>query len=406
MDSMTVYELPQIGEDPEASSGPDAFCDRDPFEHETAGNHFTFYPRGRDRLEALIELIDGAQSSVRMFYFMFLDDETGKRVRRALVEAVGRGVDVEVLIDCFGSERQTSQFDELTAAGGKFAAFLSRFGSRYLVRNHQKMTIIDDEVAMIGGFNISEHYFAPPDKNGWNDMGLKVRGGAVDELLRWYKQLSRWTNSRKQKFRAIRALVRNWKPAEGPVSLVLNGPTRVPSSWAMQVKRDFARATRLDMAMAYFSPPRSYRRLIARIAQRGGQVRLIMAGKSDNTTTIAASRALYGRLLQAGARVYEFQPCKMHTKLLVVDDVTYVGSANFDMRSLRLNLELMLRIEDAELAAKMREHLDCYAPHSSEVTLEDHRKHATWWNRLRWWAGWLIVGVLDYTVTRKLNIGA
>ncbi len=90
-------------------------------------------------------------------------------------------------------------------------------------------------------------------------------------------------------------------------------------------------------------------RRIYRIGQRG-EARVITAAKSDNTTTIAAARHTYWRLLRRGVQVYEYQATKLHTKLFVVDDVVHVGSANFDMRSLFLNLEMMLRINDAGFA--------------------------------------------------------
>jgi len=156
--------------------------------------------------------------------------------------------------------------------------------------------------------------------------------------------------------------------------------------------------------MAYFSPPRSIRRLIRKLAQRGG-ARLIMAGKSDNTTTIGASRALYGNLLHAGVSIAEFEPTKLHLKLMVIDDVTYFGSANFDMRSIRLNLELMVRVEDAALAQKVRGMIDHLESASRPVTLEWFRREATLFNRIRWRLSWFLVSVIDYTVARRLNLG-
>ena len=156
--------------------------------------------------------------------------------------------------------------------------------------------------------------------------------------------------------------------------------------------------------MAYFSPPRSIRRLIRMLARKN-HARLVMAGRSDNTTTIGASRALYGALLRDDVELFEFDVCKLHTKLLVVDDVTYFGSANFDLRSIRLNLELMVRIEDAELAARMRTAIAHMADASKSITREWHRENATLINRIRWRLSWFLVSVLDYTVARRLNLG-
>ena len=156
--------------------------------------------------------------------------------------------------------------------------------------------------------------------------------------------------------------------------------------------------------MAYFSPPRSIRRLI-RVLSRKNRAKLVMAGKSDNTTTIGASRALYGALLRDDVEIYEFDACKLHTKLLVVDNVTYFGSANFDLRSIRLNLELMVRIEDADLAARMRKAIAHMEEGSNRITRLWHHQNATIINRIRWRLSWFLVSVLDYTVARRLNLG-
>jgi len=400
---MAVQELPQIGQDPERGPEPEGYRDLAPFSVDLPDNRLTIYPGGADRLAALLGLIASAQESLRLFYYLFLPDNSGRQVRDALVEAVGRGVDVELIVDSFGSDREVEFFRPIVDAGGRFDVFMARFGTRYLIRNHQKMAIADGKAAMIGGFNVSDQYFAAPVDGGWHDLGVLVEGEAVGQLADWYEKLSGWARNHSENFRAIRFLVRNWDPGRRKVELVLGGPTRVPSSWAMRVKSDIAGARRLDMVMAYFSPPRSYRRLIAKVAGRG-RARLVMAGKSDNTTTIAAARALYSGFLRNGVEIQEFQVTKMHTKLVVVDDVTYLGSANFDMRSLRLNLELMLRVEDAALAARMREFIDGLVPHACAVTPEDHRRHATLWNRIRWWCGWALVSVVDYTVTRGLNL--
>ena len=89
---------------------------------------------------------------------------------------------------------------------------------------------------------------------------------------------------------------------------------------------------------AYFAPSFGVLRGIGRLARRGS-LRIVTAAKSDNDTTIAAARHTYARLLKRGARVFEFQPQKLHVKLFVIDAASYVGSANCDMRSLFLNLE-------------------------------------------------------------------
>ena len=167
---------------------------------------------------------------------------------------------------------------------------------------------------------------------------------------------------------------------------------------------DLVSGDRLDMFMAYFSPPRKLLRRMGRIAQKGA-TRLVMAGKSDNGATIGASRSLYGYLLSKRAQIWEFAPCKLHTKLIVLDDSVYLGSANFDMRSLYINLELVLKVDDAALADRMRDFISWHIEASERISIPLHKQRATVWNRIRWNLSWLLVSVIDYTVTRRLNLG-
>src|SRR3546814_4526142 len=103
------------------------------------------------------------------------------------------------------------------------------------------------------------------------------------------------------------------------------------------------------------------------------QVRIVTASLSDNSTTIAAARSLYSGLFRHRVRIFEYLPCELHMKLIVIDDIVYIGSANFDMRSLFINLELMLRIEDAGFAAQMREFVTRETAHCQENTSAERK---------------------------------
>ena len=118
------------------------------------------------------------------------------------------------------------------------------------------------------------------------------------------------------------------------------------------------------MVFAYFAPPGAMVRRIGKVGRRG-QVRIINAAKSDNNATIAAARHSYGRLLRRKVELYEYQPAKLHTKLAIVDDAVHLGSSNFDYRSFYINLEVMLRIDDAPFADAMRAYFERYGGGSS-----------------------------------------
>jgi cardiolipin synthase len=161
-------------------------------------------------------------------------------------------------------------------------------------------------------------------------------------------------------------------------------------------------ARRLDVIAAYFAPSPGMLRRIAAVARRG-RTRLVTAGKSDNPATVAAARFTYGWLLKRRVEIFEYERTKLHTKLFVVDDVVHIGSANFDMRSLFLNLEMMLRIEDADFAAAMRRFVDGEIEASRPVTREAHRRQRTLFNRIKWAIGYFIVAVADYRISRRLS---
>jgi cardiolipin synthase len=380
------------------------FSDPDPFAVEAAGQRLAFYPAGADRREALLEMLRSAKTSLKLAFYIFAEDQVSRAVRDELVAAARRGVEVMLIIDRFGASATDKFLKPLKEAGGDHRFFGARRTQRYLVRNHQKMVIADDARALFGGFNIEDDYFAPPGENGWNDLAIRIEGKAVKGLVDWFGNLVEWTGPKKPKFRAITHAVRYWDWSAGNARWLVGGPTRGLSTWARCLTEDMDDGTRLDIFMAYFSPPFSMLRKLGRIARKG-QTRLLMAAKSDNNATLGASRTLYGFLLKRGAKIWEFSPCKLHTKLIVLDDTVYIGSANFDMRSLYINLELMLEVKDAALADRMREFVSEHIPHSERIDAKTYRKMATPVTRVKWWLGWVLVSVIDYTVSRRLNLG-
>lgn len=388
----------------EAGLEPGGYRDPGPFSHRTIGHLLTFYPAGLDRRAALLSLIDEARVSLKLAFYIFAEDAIGHLVRDRLAAAAARGVAVTLVFDRFGSAASDRFLAPLRMAGGDCRCFNPRWSQRYLVRNHQKLIIADDARAIVGGFNIEDGYFAEPGPAAWTDLAVAIEGPAAAGLAQWFEGLREWADGARPHFRAIQKAVRRWEWSSGKLRWLVGGPTRGLSTWARQLYADMDDGERLDIVMAYFSPPWKLRRAIEQIARRG-YARLILPAFTDNTTTVGASRSLYGRLLGAGAEIREFTAAQLHTKLIVLDDVVYIGSANFDVRSLYINLEIMLEIDDAALADRMRAVAAHYSEAAIRITPELHAARATWFNRLRWWLSWVLVSVVDYTVSRKLNLG-
>lgn len=367
-----------------------------------ASNRLLLLPDGPEARAALLALIAEARHEIRMLYYIFEADEIGHAIRDALLEAVHRGVKVWLIVDGFGSyTTPRSFFEPLQRAGAHFCRFEPHWGRRYLLRNHQKMTVADDSAAIIGGFNIADNYFDPNRRDSWRDLGVRIDGPAVEHLSGYFDRLFAWTTSKHATFRGLRRLVLRETQTTGPLRWIISGPLRRASAYARQLRADLARGRRLDLLMAYFAPNRRVLRQIRRIAAEG-EARIVTAAKTDVPMARLAAWATFGRLLAAGVRIFEYQPRALHAKLIIIDDIVYIGSANLDMRSLYINLEVMLRIEDAEFAAKMRNLFEQDLAQSREIDLATHARAATWFNRLRWRCAYFIIAGLDLFVARRL----
>ena len=379
---------------------------RPPIDCEVAGNRLRLLPGGLERFEALIDMIETARDSIRVIFYMFTEDAVGTRILNALTQAAARGVEVRLLLDEFGCGAIREGFlDPLRDAGGQYCVFHPTLSRRYLIRNHQKMVVADGKSAIIGGANINEHYLTDEGPKHWRDLWLAVYGSAVGQLADYFDDIYLWTAHPKPLVKKLRRIIAKHSRGSGPIAWRFSGPIAKSNPWPVQVVKDILAAKKVDILAAYFSPSNAMLRRIGAVVERGGEARLVTASKSDNNATIAAARFTYGRLLKRGVRVFEYLPAKLHTKLYICDDAVHIGSANFDFRSLYLNLEMMLRVEDSAFATAMRDYVDCEIAESMEITPAVHKAKATLWRKTKWALSNFLVTTMDYTVTRRINLG-
>lgn len=374
------------------------------------GNRLVLLTDGPDRLKAILELLASAKSSVRLLYYIFAGDESGRRVRDALLDAACRGIEVSVLIDDFGSSKTPDNFfAPLRSAGATVCRFHPSLGRRYLLRCHQKMLLIDgdtsDSRVLIGGFNVEDDYFRSADDGGWRDIGLTVTGPAAARLAPYYDKLLAWSKSKRPRIRDLRALIQQHSETSGKLQWQFGGPMRQLSPWALSTTRDLNQGCDVEVIAAYFAPPWGMLKRIGRVGTKG-RARVVTAAKSDNAATILAARFTYRQLMKRGVEIYEYQRTKLHSKLLVFDDEVHIGSSNFDIRSLYLNMEMMLRVDDSEFTSLMRLYFEGELDDSRRIVRENWEKKCTILNRLRWGLSFFLVTAVDYTVTRRLNFGA
>jgi cardiolipin synthase A/B len=373
------------------------------------GNRLIVLPDGPARLEALIALIDGARQSLRLLYYMYLADRSGELVKQAILAAIDRGVTVSLLIDGFGSsDTPDDYFSELSGRGARFCRFNPSYGRRYLLRNHQKLALADAESGsprvLVGGFNVADDYFGAVENGAWRDIGLLVEGPAAARLAPYYDKLIAWALAKNSRMRALRRMIFDHTETRGALQWQLGGPTAKLSPWGVSTCRDLVQSRDVEMIAAYFAPTWGLLKRIARAGRRG-RARLITAARSDNNATIAAARFTYRRLIRRGVEIFEYRATKLHTKLVVLDDIVHIGSSNLDIRSLYLNMELMLRVNDGEFAQMMRGYFEGELERCVRITPELYKQRATLLNRIRWAVSFFLVTSFDYGVTRRLNFG-
>jgi cardiolipin synthase len=351
----------------------------------------------------LLTIISPALVSINMLLYMFNPDRDGAAVRDALTDAARRGVDVKLLIDGFGSAATPDFFRNLGAAGGHYCVFNPSYGRRYLLRNHQKLIVIDEQTVLIGGANIDATYLDDRSAKHWRDLWLRLDGPEAALPARYFDSLFRWSKRPNSKLRSLRRMVAEYNEWRGPLQWKFSGPMSLRNSWWRSIGRDMKRAQRLDLIFAYFAPPGAMLRRIGRVGRRG-RAQIINAAKSDNVATVAAARHSYTGLIRRHVEIYEYEPAKLHTKLAIVDDMVHIGSSNFDYRSFYINLEIMLRINDAAFADAMRGYFERELADCTWITPALHKRRATPWQRFKWAFSHFLVNVMDYSVTRRLNV--
>ncbi|MGC8888170.1 MAG: phospholipase D-like domain-containing protein [Verrucomicrobiia bacterium] len=329
---------------------------------------FRWLRTGSEAFSAMLAAIDNATQSVRLETYIYQDSGIGERFRQALINSAKRGVRVNVLIDGFGSyELSDSFWDGLKKVGGKVRKFNPLSLSRFVFRDHRKILVCDEKVAFLGGFNIAPEYDGDGVQRGWCDHGIEVKGELAMELARGFDDMFYRADIEHPSFARFRVTKSRRSVTIMHSTLILTGPGRGGNMLKKWLLYDLRKANNVWIETAYFLPTWRIRRELGKIISRGGSVRLILAGKSDVQLAKLAAQSLYWRLMQRGVEIYEYQPQILHAKLMVVDNVVYIGSANLDTRSLHIDYEVMLRIQDKYVASEARDILKQDLKHSLRV---------------------------------------
>lgn len=355
---------------------------------------------GRTWLGAMLAAIEGARDSVCLEIYIFSADAVGRRFRDALTAAAARGVKVALLVDGFGSLATPADFfTPYCAAGGQFRRFNVGRLDRLALRDHRKLLLVDDAMAFVGGCNLADEYDGDGVSHGWRDGGVKVDGPVVAVLRDEFA--AQWARADADRWRLPAGGYGRLVGTDGRIGVLCMKPGFGPSALRAALRRDLQQAKTILITAAYFLPSLRLLRQLKRADRRGARVRLLLAGPSDVPLMSLASRSLYRGLLRAGVEVYEYQPQVLHAKCMVLDNVVYTGSSNLDPRSLRLNFEIMLRIEDRGLAAAATAQFAADLAYSRVITPANSWRQWSAWTRFKQRVARFVLARLDPWVARE-----
>lgn len=322
-----------------------------------AGQRLRLLKEREEAFESMMQVIDSAEDRVHALFYIVANDATGVAFVDALTRKAEAGIKVRLLMDRLGTVCGPHRaLKRLRAAGGEvrfYSPLLQMPGSGHLnLRNHRKMVVADGARVFSGGMNIGEHYLGKGKMSeGWIDLGFTLEGTAVQSFADVFR--SDWSVASGDDLDAVPPVA----PATGSdatVQLVPSGPDTVEDPLHDGLIRALHMAEdRIWLITPYFVPTELLSNAVAIAARRGVDVRILVPARSNQRMADFARGAYLREMSEAGARILYYQPGMIHAKAGIVDDIGYVGSANFDVRSMLLNFETTLFVYDAGTVADL-----------------------------------------------------
>ena len=304
------------------------------------GNHFELLVDGERFYPAMLQAIASAHHTILLDLYLFESGRIASRFIDAFCAAATRGAAVYLLLDDFGAMKLGQADRRRLRRAGIHLAFYNplHYGTlrRNLFRDHRKLLVIDGVSAFTGGAGITDEFDTRVEpQRGWHEVMLAIRGPVVADWQRLFAES--WNLWGSPPLQAEDGTCHNVGDMAGRV--VLNAPSRMEIKRSL-IKRIRSAEQRVWITTAYFIPSWKIRRLLRQAARRGVDVRLLLPGPhTDHPAVRHAGRRFYGRLLQSGVRIFEYQPRFLHAKLLLCDEWLSIGSSNIDRWNLRWNLE-------------------------------------------------------------------
>lgn len=346
------------------------------------GNRFEVLVNGDEIFPSMLAGIRSAQHTITFETFIYWSGAIGEEIARALADKARAGVAVHVLLDWVGSSKMDKRYQRmLREAGAQLVLYHKPHWTglgRMNDRTHRKLLVIDGRIGFTGGVGIADEWTGhAQDEKHWRDTHFRIEGPAVGQMQAVF--MDNWVKSTGNVLHGSRYFPEIDAAGNGLAHMFSSSPSGGSDDMELMYLMAITAAARsIHLSTAYFVPGKLTINAIVEAVKRGVKVRIITPGKRIDTHTVReASRACWGSLLAAGAKMYEYQPTMFHCKLIVVDDyLVSVGSTNFDSRSFKLNDEANLNIYDRDFARRQTAIFDADVALAKRITLEDWRRRS------------------------------
>ena len=317
--------------------------------HGFLNNRIAYYGDGMAFFDALCSELETAQSFIFLEYFIISEGLLYNRIHEILRRKVTEGVEVRILYDDLGTlGKLPSGFAKRLCNEGincrKFNKVYPILSGIYNYRDHRKIAVIDGRVGFTGGMNIGDEYAGLDFPFGrWKDSAVRIEGAAVGNLTHLFFQLWDSAGKREESFEKYFLPIPRLDGTGGYVHVFGSGPRPFyREEVAENILLDLfgAARRRIYITTPYLIVDRALTTALRNAAARGVDVRIVTPHIPDKRMVFRLTRASYGRLLEAGVRIYEYTPGFIHSKQILVDDeIALVGTVNLDYRSLAHHFE-------------------------------------------------------------------
>jgi cardiolipin synthase len=318
---------------------------------------------GDQYIPELLRDIDSAQHSINFMAYIWKDGKFSEIVLDHLQKRQRAGVQVRILLDAYGGlKAPTNGFRKLKELGGKVATFHSLLPLPWTVmrstkRNHRRAIVIDGITGFTGGFGIDDVWLGNArNPKEWHDLMFRVGGSMVQRLQGSFSEV--WAATTGEMLTGTDYYPEVKSAGTIPYVALSSSPSPDLYEGEIFVLLTLAAARRdIEIETPYFLPNASVRKALIDNVKRGVKVTILVPNENTDEKSVRwAGQRIYEELLTAGVKLYEYQPTFTHTKLLVEDGAwSVIGSANMDIRSRRLNDEVVLGVQDAALAKSLHE---------------------------------------------------